>query len=191
MPRESQRVSEEKEKGFVEPTIEEDSPSEKDELITKYHLKKDEVKLLEDGWTIDEILLKREGWERQPILNEKKEFIGWKMVKPYEEEYWKVIFAEKSNPMDTDDAHLTVNGESLIITRGVPVIIPKRFLLSADHGTHDVYRQLPGEPRKKLFKVQTYPYTVLEKGLTEKDYLAMKREGDKIQRDKYKEAENM
>lgn len=95
-----------------------------------------------------------------------------------ESDYYRVRFTEKSNPADDDDVTLAVNGETLILQRGVEVIIPARYKECADHGTYPVFKQLPNKPRKIVAKLQYFPYQYLGPA-TEEDYLRMKRQGTK------------
>lgn len=157
--------------------IEKSSEISTQEQLLEDDYSEEEIGLLNKGWSKDEIDLKRDGWHRHKIENDEGKIIGYKMVKPYIEHYAEVIFSEKSNPNDTIDVIISVDGECLIIQRGKKVVVPKRFLIAADHATHDVYRQMPDEPRKVLFKVQTYPYTVIREGMKEADYLALKKKG--------------
>ncbi len=93
-------------------------------------------------------------------------------------EYYWVRFSAKSNPNDTDDVILSVNGETLLIRREKDVIIPKRFKECADHAKYPQYRQLPGMPRKVVAWVQFYPYQMLNPA-TESEFEEMKRLGNK------------
>lgn len=86
------------------------------------------------------------------------------------ESYSEVIFSPKSNPFETNDVQLAVQGECLVIQRNIPVIIPDRFLDCARNGGYDRFEQLPDRPRKVVAHVNYYPFTVLRKGLTEQDY---------------------
>lgn len=92
------------------------------------------------------------------------------------EKYWWVRFNAKSNPNDTDDVQLMVNGETLVIRREVEVVVPDRFLECADHGTYPVFIQTPNKPRKVVGKIQFYPYTRLKEA-TEEEFLRHKAEG--------------
>lgn len=92
------------------------------------------------------------------------------------EKYYKVRFHAKSNPNDTDNVTLGVNGEILVIKREEEVIIPERFVECARHATYPQFTQLPNEPRKITGKVMTFPLDILGEG-TREEYLKMKKEG--------------
>ena len=92
------------------------------------------------------------------------------------EKYFKVRFHAKSNPNDTDNVTLGVNGEVIVIKREEEVIIPERFVECARHAVYPQFTQLPNEPRKATGKVMTYPLDVLGEG-THEEYLKMKKEG--------------
>lgn len=98
------------------------------------------------------------------------------------EKYFKVIFSEKTSTNDTDDVELSVNGETLVIQRGVEVIIPGRFKICADNATYQQFTQIPGKPRKLRGTIKVYPYQLLGEA-NEKDFFNMKRQGDKQTKD--------
>jgi len=91
-------------------------------------------------------------------------------------DYWKVIFAAKDNPQASDQVHLGLNGEILVMCRNVEVIVPSTFLEVADHAVAKQYRQLPGEERRVVGEIKTYPYTKIAPS-TKEEFLKMKREG--------------
>lgn len=93
------------------------------------------------------------------------------------EKYFKVRFHAKSNPNDTDNVTLGVNGEILVIKREEEIIIPERFVECARHATYPQFTQLPNEPRKMTGKVMTFPLDILGEG-TQEDFLKMKKEGN-------------
>ncbi len=92
------------------------------------------------------------------------------------EEFWKVRFNAKSSANDEDQVTLGCNGVLLKIEREKDVILPQRFLEVADHTVSIQYVQKPGEKRKIAGKVQTFPYTRIEKS-TRAKYLEMKKKG--------------
>lgn len=94
------------------------------------------------------------------------------------EKYFKVIFNAKTAENDPEDVMLGVNGELLNIKRETEVVLPQRFLEVADHASETKWKQLPGQPRKKVGVVKRYPYTVLGPAKKE-DYLKAKAEGTK------------
>jgi hypothetical protein len=111
------------------------------------------------------------------------------VVEPYVETYWKVMFHQKSNPMEPNDVIIGVNGEVLQMQRGKEVVVPKRYLEASEHAYYESFSQMPGEERKTTARVSVYTYTILEQS-TAKEYFAQKREGDRIAREalKIKEA---
>jgi len=98
------------------------------------------------------------------------------------EKYYRVMFNHKSNPNDEDDVTLIVNGETLVLQRGVKVIIPGRYKECADHATYPVFRQRPNEARKQIGTVMVFPYSLIEEA-TEQEYLKLLQEGNKKTRE--------
>jgi len=94
----------------------------------------------------------------------------------YGEKYFEVVFHARSSPNDTESVQLAVNGETLIMQREMPVIVPQRFLECADHAVRPVFRQLPNKPRKVTGSVKTYPYEK-KRPATREEYENQKREG--------------
>jgi len=94
------------------------------------------------------------------------------------EKYYRVTFNHKSSPNDEDDVTLIVNGETLVIQRGVEVIIPERYKECADHATYPVFRQRPNESRKQVGTVMVFPYSLMGEA-AEQEYLKQLREGNK------------
>ena len=103
--------------------------------------------------------------------------------RPYEEAYWEVVFAEKTNENETTDVPLCVNGEVLVIQRGKPVIIPQRYLECADHTKHEIISQDPGKDRKTVAWVQTYAYTKIRQA-SKDEFTRFKQAGDKATLDR-------
>jgi hypothetical protein len=95
------------------------------------------------------------------------------------ETYKEVVFSPKGNPNDPNDVTLAVNGECLVIRRSFKVIVPDRFLEAADHALYAMYQQLPDKPRKITAWVKTFPYSVIRDKVSEEEYLAQRREGDR------------
>ena len=100
----------------------------------------------------------------------------------FEEKYYRVLFLDKSSPNDTDDVELSVNAETLVIQRGVEVIIPERFKVCADNATYQQFKQIPGKPRKLRGTIKVYPYQLIGPA-TKDEFFAMKRKGDKQTKD--------
>tara|TARA_R100000655_G_scaffold109485_1_gene164123 strand:- start:33 stop:554 length:522 start_codon:yes stop_codon:yes gene_type:complete len=89
--------------------------------------------------------------------------------------FWWVKFAPKSNPNQENQVTLGVNGEMLVMQRNVEVIIPSSYLEVCDHAVVAQYRQMPGEPRRKIGEVKTFPYQLLRPG-TQKEFRAKLKE---------------
>ena len=94
------------------------------------------------------------------------------------EKYYRVTFNHKSSPNDEDDVTLIVNGETLVLQRGVEAIIPGRYKECADHATYPVFRQRPNESRKQIGTVMVFPYSLMGEA-TEQEYLKLLRQGNK------------
>lgn len=106
------------------------------------------------------------------------------------EKYYRVQFNMKSNPNDEEDVTLGVNGELLVIQRGVQVIIPGRFKECADHATYPHFTQKPNESRKQVGTVMIFPYSTLGEA-TESEYRKQLREGNKKTRAALAEAQKL
>ena len=94
------------------------------------------------------------------------------------EKFWRVMLSDKTSPNDTDDVELSVNGETLMIQRGIEVIIPDRFKVCADNSTYQQFTQIPGKPRKLRGIIKVYPYQLMGEAKQE-DFIKMKRKGDR------------
>jgi len=105
-----------------------------------------------------------------------------KEQKPFIEKYYRVIFNEKASANDTDDVQLSVNAETLVIQRGIEVIIPERFKVCADNATYQQFTQVPGKPRKLRGTIRVYPYQLLKEA-TKKEFTDMRRKGNKQTKD--------
>jgi hypothetical protein len=104
-----------------------------------------------------------------------------KTQKP-KEKYYRVMFLDKSSPNDPDDVELSVNAETLVIQRGVVVVIPERFKVCADNAKFQHFKQVPGKPRKLRGTIKIFPFQLLGEA-TEAEFLAMKSKGNKQTRD--------
>jgi len=94
------------------------------------------------------------------------------------EKYYRVTFNHKSSPNDEDDVTLIVNGEPLVIQRGVETIIPGRYKECADNATYPVFRQRPNESRKQIGTVMVFPYSLMGEA-SEHEYRKLLKEGNK------------
>jgi hypothetical protein len=105
------------------------------------------------------------------------ESVGGEPEQPeYIETYHWVKFHQRSSPNDEVRVKLTVNGECLLIQRGIKVPLPRRFMEAADHTTHEEYSQEPGEQRKIVTEVTTFPYELIG-DTTREEFERFKREG--------------
>lgn len=103
-----------------------------------------------------------------------------KDVEEKETGYRRVRFHAKSNPADTEDVFLSVNGAALLLQREVETIVPTNYLEVADNTLQQRFRQMPGETRKVLAQVKTFPYENLGPA-TKEEFEKMKRSGtDKL-----------
>ena len=101
-----------------------------------------------------------------------------------------VEFHPRTHPDQTDDVQLSVNGEVLQIKRATEVMVHDKFLECARHGVHQIFTQEPGEDRKVVGEIMTYPFTVIKKGLTEEDFIAWKKDMKKKAKQKKEEDED-
>ena len=97
---------------------------------------------------------------------------------PPKEKFFVVKFSAKSNPNDQEMVILAVNGETLVIQRECEVTIPARYCECARHAITMKYSQKPGQVRKIIGKVMTYPFETLRDGKAE-DFYRAKTEGTK------------
>ena len=99
-----------------------------------------------------------------------------------EETFHWVRFQEKASADAQENVELSVNGETLVMKRNRPVIVPSRFLECADHAVVPIFKQLPNQPRKITGKVKTFPYErITDKGsggmATQTEFMTMMRTG--------------
>jgi len=101
-----------------------------------------------------------------------------------EPEYFRVRFHAKASPSDTRDVELSVNCEPLIMQRERPVVLPKRYLLLAKDARYPQYTQVPGQPRKIVGWIQTYPFDVLG-AATEEEFIRERTMGTQATREPF------
>lgn len=97
------------------------------------------------------------------------------------EKYFWVTFSEKSDPNQQDDVILGVNGDVLVCQRGKKVAVAERYIEAAKNALYQKIRQLPGEKRKTVAWVQTYPYTIHGE-CSREDYEKMRKSGTEATR---------
>ena len=106
--------------------------------------------------------------EEQPVQ-------GAAPAAPEEKVFW-VTFADRSSEQEQEKVILTVNHDTLLITRMKKIPLPERFIECAKHASRPHFKQLPGHPRKVMAHVHTYPHTIHEEATWE-DYHSMRRSG--------------
>lgn len=99
---------------------------------------------------------------------------GYKIV----ERYWKVRFNARSAPHEEEQVILAVQGETLTMQREKEVILPESFLECADHTRYPKFTQIPGEKRKRVSYIQTFPYQRIEES-TGEEFIKQKEAGTK------------
>lgn len=104
--------------------------------------------------------------------------------------YWEVLFSPQGSKDDPEDVTLTWNGQCLQIKRNERVVLPGYYLEIADNATYPKYIQTPEQSRKIVAYVQFFPYTVMREA-TEEEYLAQKREGDRLTREARRREEEL
>lgn len=77
------------------------------------------------------------------------------------EKVFLVRFHAKGHPNDPDDVVLAVNGDVLVIKREEEIPLLGRYVECARHATFPQFRQLPGQQRKVVAKVQKYQFDIL------------------------------
>ena len=97
------------------------------------------------------------------------------------ERYFEIVFSQKRDTNETEEVQLIVQGNPLQLLRGVPTIVPERYLNAAKDAVGVRYRNVQGKDRKVRTEVQTYPYTVIRE-VTEEEYIELKRKGDELAR---------
>lgn len=95
---------------------------------------------------------------------------------PNKEKFFLVKFHDRSDPQQQLNVELIVNGDTLVIQRGVEVPIPGRFRECADHATYPVYKQEPGQMRKVTGYIRVFPYDFIRE-CTEQEYLDARKKG--------------
>lgn len=95
-----------------------------------------------------------------------------------EEKYYRIVFNNKQSPNDEEDVTLIVNGDPLVIKRGVEVILPERYKECADHAVYPHFEQKPNQARKEVGKISIFPYSLYGEA-TKEDYIKALTEGNK------------
>lgn len=97
------------------------------------------------------------------------------------EGHWEVMFSEKSSKWEKEDVEIQHEGRCLQIQRGVPVILPGKYIEVNDNARHPVFMKSGDQPRKIIGWVQHFPSTTMREA-TELEYRQQKEEGDRITR---------
>lgn len=100
----------------------------------------------------------------------------------HEEGYFRVKFHSKSSPNDPEDVVVAVNGEVLVAQRQKECTIPERFVEALKNARQPVFRQMPGESRKIVGEVMTFPFDILGEG-TREEYLGQRQTGTEATRE--------
>lgn len=132
--------------------------------------------------SIDKRGLDPSKFEPKDLGNNEGFVIARKPPPPKEEKYYRVTFLERQNEHEERDVTLGVNGEFLVIKRGVETIIPERYKECADHTTREVFTQKPNQPRKTVGHVKLFPYSVIGMA-TKEEYEKLKAEGTRTTRE--------
>lgn len=85
-------------------------------------------------------------------------------IQPPPEKYFVVKFHYSNDPNADEDVVLGCNGDIVQCSRNVNVTLPERFLEVARNGTHDRFSQMPGQERKAIASMMTYPFDVIGSG---------------------------
>lgn len=126
----------------------------------------------------------------QPVSHDEGYIIIRRPEQQTPEKYFRVTFSHKQNPHDENDVILTVNGETLVIQRGISVIIPGRFKECADHATYPHFTQKPNESRKVVGTIQVFPYSLVGEA-NEKEYFAALQDGNRKTKEELAKAEKL
>jgi hypothetical protein len=134
------------------------------------------------GW----VIVKRESatfdvadkLDAEPAPNAKK--------KADTERYFVVRFHSKQNASETRDVEACVNGEVLIMQRERNTILPERFVRHLALCRYPDERQMPGQPRKTVGWIQTYPFTVIREA-TKAEFDKQRREGTEATRKQFED----
>ena len=109
--------------------------------------------------------------------------------KPKAERHFTVRFHARQNSSEPLNVEGCVNQEILVMQREVDVILPERFVRHFALCRYPDERQLPGQPRKVVGWIQTYPFTVIGE-TTKEAFLKQRREGTEKTRKKFTEDES-
>ena len=100
------------------------------------------------------------------------------------ETYWWVQWGPKVRVHDSERIWLGWCGERKHWARGVPTVVPRRFLNVADDAREPRFTMVPGEGMKQLSPLWTKPYEILRNmgkngQATEEDYNRLLTQGTK------------
>lgn len=98
------------------------------------------------------------------------------MPRETETGYRKVKFHPRSSMHEPADVVLSLNGNVLLIQRGVMTILPTPYLEVARHTKYRTFRQDPSNMRKSVVEISQYPYEDLGPA-TRDEYLALLNKG--------------
>lgn len=136
-------------------------------------------------WTDDETDKYQKGWDRLPVhrynsRTHQREQIGWKMVLPYQEQYWKIRFFDKGTPTEANAIDIGVNTNILTAARGKVTIMPRSHLMAADEAVYEVFGQDEKGNVIPKYRVQPIRYDVLDRNCTRQEFETELKKGNEL-----------
>lgn len=98
------------------------------------------------------------------------------MPREAETGYRRVKFHPRTNLSEPADVVLSLNGNMLLIQRGVETILPTPYLEVARHTKYRTFRQDPSSMRKQIVEISQYPFEDMG-AATREEYLALLNRG--------------
>jgi len=92
--------------------------------------------------------------------------------------YFEITWHPKRSDADEEFVTIGVNGKMIQWPRNRVTVIRSDYLEVADNAFVPKFKQLPGEDRKTIGGLKPYTYSIHRK-ITEKEYIARKKDGDK------------
>jgi hypothetical protein len=97
--------------------------------------------------------------------------------------FFKGKFQSKSNPLETEQVIICVNGENFMFKRNILCIAPEPVLLAAKDAVYPKYTQSPGVGRKIVSIINRFVFNI-EGDATFDEFKAMYAAGTKLTREK-------
>ncbi len=109
------------------------------------------------------------------LFNKKGEALSLSQapIKGDAEQYSMVRFHSKQHVTDPDEITMSLNGNTLVVKRGVPVIIPNSYIEVVNHANYYTTEGSPFGPLKAI-KHAKFPYTFISPS-SRREYLAQCR----------------